>query len=173
MRTTAERLEANDRIFKLLKELDDPDRRIRLDAVLNQLGITDYVERGNKMLTWDEVRLMKKESMDFGGHTVTHPFLAKMSRQQAAWEAAECKRRIEAELQLPADYFAYPNGREEDFGRWNKEVIREAGYRAAVTTIWGTNNRSTDPMELRRGGPWEETPELFAYKLDWYQLVNA
>ena len=173
MRTPAERLETHDRVFKLLKELDDSDRRRETDAILHQLGDVDYAERRNKMLTWDEVRLMKKHGMDFGGHTVTHPFLAKMSREQVAWEAAECKRRIEEELQLPVDHFAYPNGREEDFGRWNKEVIRSAGYRAAVTTIWGTNHRSTDPMELRRGGPWEETPELFAYKLDWYQLVNA
>jgi peptidoglycan/xylan/chitin deacetylase (PgdA/CDA1 family) len=116
---------------------------------------------------------MKAHGIDFGGHTVTHPFLSRMTREHMAWEVAECKRRIEEELQLPADYFAYPNGREEDFGEWNKEVLLSAGYRAAVTTKWGMNYRSTDRMELRRGGPWEDSRALFAYKLDWYQLVNA
>ncbi len=172
MRTPAERLQTNGRIFRLLQQLDDAGRLRLTDEILRQLGGADDPERRKKMLTWDEVRYMKTCGIDFGGHTVTHPFLAKMSREQVAWEAGESKRRIEEELQQPVDYFAYPNGREEDFGRWNKQVIREAGYRAAVTTIWGTNDRSTDPMELRRGGPWEETPELFAYKLDWYQLVN-
>jgi peptidoglycan/xylan/chitin deacetylase (PgdA/CDA1 family)/CelD/BcsL family acetyltransferase involved in cellulose biosynthesis len=172
MRSLNERLETHGRIFKLLQQLEDPERRSRTDEILRQLGVDDS-ERRNKMLTWDEVRLMKAQGMDFGGHTVTHPFLAKMSREQVAWEASQCKRRIEEELQLPVDHFAYPNGREEDFGAWNKEVIRSAGYRAAVTTIWGTNHRSTDPMELRRGGPWEETPEMFAYKLDWYQMVDG
>jgi long-subunit fatty acid transport protein len=95
-----------------------------------------------------------------------------MTSEQLSWEVAECKRRIEAELQLPVSHFAYPNGREEDFGSSNKDLIRRAGYRAAVTTIWGTNYASTDPMELRRGGPWEPSAAQFAYKLDWYQLVN-
>ena len=51
--------------------------------------------------------------------------------------------------------------------------MSEAGYRAALTTIWGVNYPSTDRMELRRGGPWEENPAEFAYKLDWYQMVNG
>ena len=41
-----------------------------------------------------------------------------------------------------------------------------------MSTKWGMNYRSTDPLELRRGGPWDESAALFAYKLDWYQLVN-
>ena len=100
---------------------------------------------------------------------VTRPIL---TETEASWEVSECKRRIEAELQSPVDYFAYPNGREEDFIASNKELLRAAGYRAAVTTIWGVNDRSTDRMELRRGGPWESDPAVFASKLDWYQWVN-
>ena len=125
------------------------------------------------MLSWDQVRLMKTHGIDFGGHTVTHPFISRMTNEQVVWEVSECKRRIEEELQQPVDHFAYPSGREEDFGKWNKQVVRSAGYRSAVTTIWGMNYRSTDPMELRRGGPWEESVAQFAYKLDWYQLVNG
>jgi peptidoglycan/xylan/chitin deacetylase (PgdA/CDA1 family) len=124
------------------------------------------------MLTWDQVRLMSNNRIDFGGHTVTHPFLSKLTPRQAAWEVSECKRRIEEEVGRPAGFFAYPNGREEDFAASNKEILRNAGYEGAVTTIWGMNYRSTDRMELRRGGPWEEDPALFALKLDWYQLAN-
>ena len=124
------------------------------------------------MLTWDQIREMKAQRVDFGGHTVTHPFISTLTREAMEWEAGESKRRIEQELQLPVDCFAYPSGRERDFGKGNKDVIRNAGYKAAVTTIWGMNTPSTDPMELRRGGPWEENAALFAYKLDWYQLTN-
>jgi peptidoglycan/xylan/chitin deacetylase (PgdA/CDA1 family) len=115
---------------------------------------------------------MKASGIEFGGHTVTHPFLSKLTAEQAAWEVSECKRRIEEEMQAPVGFFAYPNGREEDFAASNKKILRDAGYRGAVTTIWGMNYRSTDPMELRRGGPWENHPGLFALKLDWYQLAN-
>lgn len=171
MRTQLERLDANDRIFALLRGLEDSERRSQLNDILDTLAVTG-TERKNALLTWDQVRFMKRHGFDFGGHTVTHPFLSKLTPAQAAWEVSECKRRIEEELQAPADYFAYPNGREEDFSRDNEEAIRNAGYRAAVTTIWGMNFQSTHPMELRRGGPWEESAAQFAYKLDWYQLVN-
>ena len=91
---------------------------------------------------------MSANGINFGGHTVNHPFLSRLTSDGFLWEVSECKRRIEDELQLPADYFAYPNGREEDFGLSNKTLIRQAGYRAAVTTIWGVNYSSTDPFEL-------------------------
>ena len=141
--------------------------------LLRELGPIDAPERRDMMLTWDQVRQMRARGIDFGGHTVTHPYLSRLTPEQAYWELAECKRRIETELQAPVAHFAYPNGRDEDFAPWNKEVLRAAGYNAAVTTLWGVNDKSTDRMELRRGGPWEEDEALFAYKMDWYQLVNG
>jgi peptidoglycan/xylan/chitin deacetylase (PgdA/CDA1 family) len=171
--TEADRLRANDRIFAILRGLPDRDRRQTLNSILQQLGPANADARKNKLLTWDQVRLMQTKGIEFGGHTVTHPFISKLTREEVKAEVSGCKKRIEEELQLPVEHFAYPNGREEDFGLLNKDLIRAAGYRAAVTTIWGINDRSTDPMELRRGGPWETTLPLFAYKLDWYQMVNG
>jgi peptidoglycan/xylan/chitin deacetylase (PgdA/CDA1 family)/CelD/BcsL family acetyltransferase involved in cellulose biosynthesis len=172
LRTEAERLDANGRILAILRTLQDRERRLRLDDILRQLAANDDGARRNKMLTWDQIRLMKANGIDFGGHTETHPFISKLTRDEVFSEVCGCKRRVEEQLQAPVKFFAYPNGREEDFGMWNKDVIRAAGYKAAVTTIWGMNYRSTDPMELRRGGPWENSLPLFAYKLDWYQLTH-
>jgi peptidoglycan/xylan/chitin deacetylase (PgdA/CDA1 family)/CelD/BcsL family acetyltransferase involved in cellulose biosynthesis len=172
MRTPEERLAASREIFLVLRLLDDTERNRRVGEILKQLAAPEETDRRNKMLTWDQVRTMKAAGIDFGGHTVTHPFLSKLAAGDAVREVSECKRRIEEETQAPVHYFAYPNGREEDFAPANSELLRAAGYRAAVTTIWGMNYRSTDPMQLRRGGPWESDRALFAYKLDWYQLAN-
>src|SRR5262249_40634843 len=152
------RLEANGGIFGLLRGLPDAMRRCWYEELLRRLGTPDTEDRNDRMLTWDQVRVMKQHGISFGGHTVTHPFLSKMSPEAMAWEVSESKRRIENELQFPVQHFAYPNGREEDFAPWNKDVLRAAGYRAAVTTIWGVNGRSTDRLELRRGQPWETDP---------------
>src|SRR5215469_8551922 len=107
------------------------------------------------MLTWDQIRLLKSRGVDFGGHTVTHPFVSHLLPGQAAWQIGECKLRIEEEVQAPVAHFAYPGGREIDFSQWNKRVVEEAGYQAAVSTIWGVNEPGTDRMELRRGRVWE------------------
>jgi peptidoglycan/xylan/chitin deacetylase (PgdA/CDA1 family) len=173
LRTQAERLAANTHMFSALRSIPDSDRRALLKAVIKHLGVRDDAERDRQMLAWDDVRFMSAHHITFGGHTVSHPFLSRLSRDEFRWEVSECKRRVEEEVQRSAAYFAYPNGREEDFGLANKALVREAGYRAAVTTIWGVNTSSTDPFELRRGGPWEETAAAFAYKLDWYELTNG
>ena len=170
--TEAERLEANDAVFSIVRTLPDSDRRQWLEMILQQLGVEEDGQLKDRMLTWEQAREMHREKIDFGGHTVTHPFLSRMTGAQFTWEVAECKRRIENELQIQVRHFAYPNGREEDFGPANKGLIRGAGYTAAVTTIWGTNYPATDLLELRRGGPWEPSAAQFAYKLDWYQWVN-
>jgi peptidoglycan/xylan/chitin deacetylase (PgdA/CDA1 family)/CelD/BcsL family acetyltransferase involved in cellulose biosynthesis len=173
LRTQAERLDANTRLQGILRRVPDDARRCRLAEVLSLLEAGECGERNGKMLTWDQVRRMKTSGIDFGGHTVTHPFISKLAKEQAEWELASCKLRIEEELQKPVDYFAYPSGTDEDIAVWSKDLVRSAGYRAAVTSIWGVNDRSTDRMALRRGQPWEEDPAVFAYKLDWYSLVNG
>lgn len=172
-RSLAERLQANAQIFAVLRKLSDEDRQHWLSEILRRLGAPATSARMNKMLTWDQVRIMNAHGVDFGGHTVKHPFLSTLTPSQAAWEVGVCKTRIEEELQKPVDYFAYPNGREEDFTSFSKQILREVGYQAAVTTMWGINNQATDRMALRRGGPWESNIALFASKLDWYQLVNG
>lgn len=172
LRTLPERLKSHDRIFELLRRCPDSVRRYWLAYIAAQLGVPSNGVRKSRMLTWDQVRHMNAQNIDFGGHTVNHPFLSQLTRAEAAWEVSECKRRIEEELQGYVEHFAYPNGREEDIGGYTKEAIRAAGYRAAVTTIWGVNDRSTDLMELRRGQPWEQTPAMFASKLDWYELMK-
>jgi peptidoglycan/xylan/chitin deacetylase (PgdA/CDA1 family) len=138
--------------------------------VIERLGTSADTE--DTMLTWDQIRWMKQRRIDFGGHTVTHPFVSRLDPEHAVREVSECKRRIEEELQAPVEHFAYPNGREGDFEPWNKTVLQQAGYRAAVSTLWGVNYPSTDRMELRRGQPWEENPAAFAAKLDWYQWTD-
>ena len=100
----------------------------------------------DRMLTWDQIRAMAKDGIEFGGHTVTHPFVSRLTAERLAWEVGECKRRAEEEIQKAVNYFAYPNGREQDFAIWNKAVLASAGYSAAVTTIWGVNDRRTDRM---------------------------
>jgi peptidoglycan/xylan/chitin deacetylase (PgdA/CDA1 family)/CelD/BcsL family acetyltransferase involved in cellulose biosynthesis len=173
MRTADERLRASGDLFAWLRHLPEEERQDRLRTILDELAAPESPPGGDRMLTWDQARYMNRHGVDFGGHTVSHAYLSRLSRQAVSWEIGECKRRIESELQTPVAHFAYPNGREEDFAPWNKEVIRAAGYQAAVTTLWGLNFRTTDRMELRRSGPWEEDEAVFASKMDWYDLVNG
>jgi peptidoglycan/xylan/chitin deacetylase (PgdA/CDA1 family)/CelD/BcsL family acetyltransferase involved in cellulose biosynthesis len=173
LRTAEERLRANATLFEALRRVTDRERREALRKLLAQLAAPDAPECRGRMLTWDQVREMHAQGIDFGGHTVTHPFVSKLTPDEARSEIGLCKSRIEEETQSPVELFAYPVGREEDMAGWCRDILCAAEYRAAVSTIWGMNDRSTDPMELRRGQPWEDDPAVFAAKLDCYQLTNT
>jgi CelD/BcsL family acetyltransferase involved in cellulose biosynthesis/peptidoglycan/xylan/chitin deacetylase (PgdA/CDA1 family) len=173
LRTDAERLRAVRAIYGFLRNVPEGARQERLTEILHLLEVSDLSDRDGRMLTWDQVRFMRSQGIDFGGHTVNHPFLSRLSQECAAWEVSECKRRIESELQEPVDFFAYPSGREMDFSESIKRAVEQAGYRAAVSTLWGSNNPATDRLELRRGQPWEDHGTVFAAKFDWYQWIDG
>ena len=69
----------------------------------------------------------------------------------------------------PPRAFAYPNGGPDDYTDTVRDLVREAGFRCAVTTRFGVNTRHTSPWELRRGGPWETDVSTFAMKLAAYR----
>jgi hypothetical protein len=59
--------------------------------------------------------------------------------------------------------FAYPNGQPSDYTPATVDILRDAGIRAAVTTIPGINESATPPFELRRFGIGAaDTDEQFA-----------
>jgi peptidoglycan/xylan/chitin deacetylase (PgdA/CDA1 family) len=96
------------------------------------------------MLSWDEIRVMHRGGIGFGSHTATHPILSRVDRAQARVEIVESKRKIEEELGVVVEGFAYPNGTRADFLSETKSLLQEAGYLYAVTTIPGSNESEVD-----------------------------
>ena len=51
----------------------------------------------------------------------------------------------------PVDLFAYPNGKANiDYTDWHVEMLKSLGFKAAVSTEWGTATRSSDLYQLPR-----------------------
>src|SRR5258708_2103728 len=99
-------------------------------------------------LTWEEVRAMDVEGLiDFQAHTRTHPWLPLLDDARAREEIVGSKRDLEERLGREVTSFCYPAGR---YGSRDVRLVREAGYRAAVTTHPGVNDTAVDPARLRR-----------------------
>lgn len=86
-------------------------------------------EPWQKMLSWAQIKEMRDSGvMDFGSHTMRHRCLTEIPLEDARWEIAESKRRLEDALGREVCAFAYPYGA----GAYAPEVrraVREAGYR--------------------------------------------
>ena len=111
------------------------------------------------------------ENISFGAHTVTHPILTRMPFAEAVVEIVASKEIIESKLGRPVRLFAYPNGTRDDFNDQIKQVIREAGFACAVTTIDGSNSIDTDPFEFRRITNLDAMPPLFEIRLGWQKFT--
>jgi peptidoglycan/xylan/chitin deacetylase (PgdA/CDA1 family) len=99
-------------------------------------------------MTLDDVRrLIAEGRIDVQPHTLTHPALPRLDDVMARREISACKAELEAMLGRPMTIFSYPAGLH---GPREIEMVREADYRAAVTTIAGVNPGGTSPFTLRR-----------------------
>lgn len=107
----------------------------------NSLGIR------KKLMTWDKIRELSAHNTFFGSHTRTHPFLTKIENEHAREEIFISKQVIEDQTGNPVETFCYPNG---DCNNDVKEMVKEAGYKVAVTTNRGSVRAGDDPLTLRR-----------------------
>jgi peptidoglycan/xylan/chitin deacetylase (PgdA/CDA1 family) len=104
-------------------------------------------EAPEPMMDAAQVRDWLAAGHDIGSHTMTHPFLAKIPRQQAREEITASRKKLEDLFGRPVVHFCYP------YGDWSPEVrdlVAEAGYATASTTESGINDPATDRFALRR-----------------------
>jgi peptidoglycan/xylan/chitin deacetylase (PgdA/CDA1 family) len=97
---------------------------------------------------WDELRAAERAGgVHFEPHTTTHPVLTTLTREDAYREIIESKGVVELELGRPARLFCYPAGY---YSPREVELVRECGFRAAVTCEFGANHPPFAHNELRR-----------------------
>ncbi|MFH1998934.1 MAG: polysaccharide deacetylase family protein [Planctomycetota bacterium] len=108
----------------------------------------DWGERGPlQLLSWPDLKAMVAEGMTPGSHTLTHPHLMQISRNQLRAEVIDSKKIIEDRLGVQVRHFCYPFG---EFDERVEETVREAGYLTACTTQRGVAQKGVHPLRLPR-----------------------
>lgn len=104
-------------------------------------------------LTWDEVRELNHHGIQFGSHTVTHPWLPDLTPSAVNDEIATSKKTIEDELGCAVESFAYPYAfpqTDHDFRQMLRDSLERAGYQNGVCTILGRASGLSDRFFLER-----------------------
>jgi peptidoglycan/xylan/chitin deacetylase (PgdA/CDA1 family) len=100
------------------------------------------------MLSWEQIKLMDQHAdIDFGAHTVNHPHLPELDRDNARQEIMLSKQAIEQTLGKPCKHFAYPYGQ---FTTEHSDIVKDAGFTIACSTRSGFNDSQRDPYALHR-----------------------
>lgn len=140
------------------------DNRLRVIEKLEKL--TEIDSDSSLMLTREMIGNLSKNGIEIGGHTITHPILAKLNDDDARYEIEENKRVLEEIIGKPLRLFAYPNGKvKADFDQRHVQMVSDAGYTAAFTTAFGTATKTSDMFQIPRSRPWDLTPFIFSMRL--------
>jgi len=135
-----------------------------------------FIGKGRPYLEWsDAERLRDSGLFSFGAHTLSHRKLTALTADEAKDEIVSSKKALEERLNVPVDIFAYPFGYYGSFDEKSVAAVKAGGYKAAVTTIAGSNDYRSDPYLLRRTRiSWQDDEREFSRQLsgayDWYRL---
>lgn len=110
--------------------------------------ITDYVSRYPNYLTWEEVRDMGQNGIEFGSHTLNHVDLTTCTApEELQKQLVNSKAALEWRLDRPVTFLAYPCGSRN---RTVIEALKAAGYQGAFTVDTGIDRPGDNMYELRR-----------------------
>lgn len=128
-----------------------------------------------KQMTWDEIIEVSKNRIEIGAHTVSHPILTHMDREQLKKEVEISKSVIEKKTGLAVKTFCYPNGRPSDYNQNVVNAVKEAGYLAAVVANDGgydLNERYTIPRFGVSDNKIDFLWKLYSMELSNDKIVN-
>lgn len=140
-------------LLRVYKRLPSDSTAAYLQAVRAATGAAPCSPKmiDDLWMTWDMIREMRVAGMTIGGHTATHPILARMPREDQRDEIAECARRLGEELSEPMRYFSYPVGGLTAFNADTRSCLKELGVSYAFSYCGGLRSFSDwDDHDIRR-----------------------
>ncbi|MGQ0542096.1 MAG: polysaccharide deacetylase family protein [Blastocatellia bacterium] len=108
--------------------------------------VTAEGEGAREHLSENDIREMSAFGIEFGSHSMNHKLFNRITSTEIEFEVTESKKHIENLLQKECGVFAYPAGFFTDFA---KSAIKQAGYSAAFSTVYGSDKK-IDFYELNR-----------------------
>ena len=156
------RRQALQTLIRAIKHLP-PAERERAVAAVAAAGRAELP--GDLMMSSAQVRQLADVGMEIGGHTVSHPILARLSAQEAQREIDDGRRRLEEITGRAVRLFAYPNGKPgSDYLPEHAAMVKQMGFEAALSTTAGVSTGASDPYQLPRFTPWDSGDARFVWR---------
>lgn len=125
-------------VYPLMKEFGFP---WTIFVIAGQVGQPNRV-------TWDQLSEMAdSQTVTISNHTMTHPKLHNLPRDEARQEIFGCQQALKDHLGIDNHWIAYPYG---DYDDAVVQMTKDAGITLAVTTDAGRVHVGSFPFELKR-----------------------
>jgi peptidoglycan/xylan/chitin deacetylase (PgdA/CDA1 family) len=143
-----------------LKLLDRTTREALVDELLEVLQPEGRAGEDRLFLDWDGARELVRRGFTIGSHSMRHAILSREDPREQVMDLISARRQLEAELDVPVNLVAYPNGTKADYDAHTIHAAVQAGHTHALGAHAGVNGPSTPPyahprffMEPDRGFP--------------------
>lgn len=151
------KIKASIKIQEKLKRYPQHKLMSELRGIISKLGDDAArsidLESPYRMLAGKAIKEMLTTGLiQFGAHTVSHAILSQLSIEQQKREIVRSLEYVRGLTGEPCRYFAYSNGRKQDYDPESIQILIDNGVIAAVTSIEGSNYPKTPMMELKRYG---------------------
>ncbi len=119
----------------LTTEADEAEQRATIRALAEKHGFGLAALASELVMDWDEIsRIAADPLCSIGAHTMTHPALARLSREAALDEITGSVETIAAKIGKRPTSLAFPYGYRSAAGPREAALTQEAGLRASFTT---------------------------------------
>ncbi|MEN3939817.1 polysaccharide deacetylase family protein [Prosthecobacter sp. SYSU 5D2] len=158
------------------KTLPDEEMRAALRRLLEKvpgMPLAEELPPVMRPMSWGQAREMQESGLvDFGGHTHTHPILARCTVEKQRREIMTCRERMRVELGTEPKLFAFPNGGADDFTEETLRLLAEAGFESAWTMMSGRASAAQPPLAMPRYGSPSSVWEAEATVSGAFELIK-
>ncbi|MFZ3062226.1 MAG: polysaccharide deacetylase family protein [Actinomycetota bacterium] len=123
-------------------------------VVVNGVGGTNFWDEGSRaprlrMLSWQEIKRLQKRGVDIESHTLNHrhTIMTLMTEEELRREILGSRVILEEKLGRPVRFLSYPYG---EMNPRLERIVKESGYRGAVSVQDGGNGKNVDVYDLKR-----------------------
>lgn len=132
----------------ILEDLGVPATIYVPTGVIDRTAVYDWYRDPPPALSWDELRsIVNGGLVDVQAHTRRHRALPRLTFEEAHDEIVGSKADLEEKLGIAVTTLAYPAG---IYTERDVRLVRDGGYRGAVTTTSGVNRGGEPLAALRR-----------------------
>jgi len=165
-----QRLSIANRLNSILKTLPNEEKETKIKEIAETLNVRippvpveDYVA-----INWEQAREMDASNLHIESHTVTHPILTNITQTELDFELRGSREKLENILDRDIKIFCYPKGSYDENVR---QAVKNAGYKCAVTTIYGFNDKFDNRLLLNRIAAQPNLAD-FAQSVSGFEVVK-
>lgn len=125
--------------------------------------------------SWDSLRKAEEKGLRIGSHACSHRVFSALSDNEIREELQRSNLRLNQEVKFPSRVFCYPSGTARDFSPHHIDLVQQAGFIAALTSIPGNirlQHIREAPFDIKRHS-FPNRFETFVRYSSWLEYIRS